>query len=715
VVRHGEKMTTFTFKGPDGKSYEVSGPEGSTPEQAFQVLQAQAPAPAEGFGSKLDRSIKDIPRQVGLTARYGIEGPVQAIGALAEPIRMGLNLFGANIQSPNATAEQIGNLAGLPQPETPMERTVADASRLMSGSASLGGAAQGLAGSTNGITRQVLSRLAGNQGQQAASAAAAGSAGGYTRETGGGPLAQFAASLAGGLAGGAAVPMAQMAGQGAQRVVQSLRTPVVSNQEITVRLERVLQDNGITLAQVTPAIRSQLMREMQAALQVGADPDAAVIRRIADYGATGATPTRGTVTLDPVQITQERNLAKAGANSSDPNLQQLARIQNQNSGTLFQNVNEMGAGGPFARDPLSGGQAIIGAVRNRDQRMQQVQSALYDRAKNAAGQDIPLDRASFINRADDLLAQDNKHAFLPAEVRTLLNTISRGQIETGGRTFDVPFNVQTVDALKTTLATASRGATDGNVRRAITLVRQALEETPITPIEGGGQLPQQAINALDRARGFSRARFGWQESSPAITAALDDNARPDNFVKSFILSGADKASAQDVQTLLRTIRRDPQALQAARETVLGHLRQQALGSATEESAGAFAAASYNNALRGIGDWKLRLLFSPEEVGQLRAVGRVANYETAQPRGSAVNNSNTSGALAGLLERIAQSPIVSRIPFGRQAVIEPAEAWAANIQARTALAPFGAMTQRPPPRRLGDLLQVLSLPMMAQQD
>lgn len=34
-------MPTFTFTGPDGKNYSVEGPEGATPEQAFQVLQQQ--------------------------------------------------------------------------------------------------------------------------------------------------------------------------------------------------------------------------------------------------------------------------------------------------------------------------------------------------------------------------------------------------------------------------------------------------------------------------------------------------------------------------------------------------------------------------------------------------------------------------------------------------------------------------------------------------
>ena len=32
---------TFDFTSPDGKKYSVQGPDGSTPEQAFQILQSQ--------------------------------------------------------------------------------------------------------------------------------------------------------------------------------------------------------------------------------------------------------------------------------------------------------------------------------------------------------------------------------------------------------------------------------------------------------------------------------------------------------------------------------------------------------------------------------------------------------------------------------------------------------------------------------------------------
>ncbi len=54
-------MPTFDFTSPDGKSYSVDGPDGATPEQAFQMLQQHlggaAPAPSVGIGEDLAKTV----------------------------------------------------------------------------------------------------------------------------------------------------------------------------------------------------------------------------------------------------------------------------------------------------------------------------------------------------------------------------------------------------------------------------------------------------------------------------------------------------------------------------------------------------------------------------------------------------------------------------------------------------------------------------------
>ena len=304
--------------------------------------------------------------------------------------------------------------------------------------------------------------------------------------------------------------------------------------------------------------------EVQRALQAGKQVNPDVIRRLADYSAVGATPTRGTVTLDPVLVTQEKNLAKIGANSKDPRLQQLAQNQYQNNATLIDGLNKLGASGI---DPLTAGQRVMGAVENRLSASKAVQSGLYQQARDAAGRDIPLDRDAFVNQAFDNLAKSNKGAFLPGEIETMLNQISGGVVTRGGKQYPVPFDVNTIDSLKTTLANASRGAKDGNVRAAIADVRNALENTPLSssnatatgstlPVSpqlgaalnaAGNEVPQQAMDAFNLARRHTRAMNSWLDSSQGLRAVAD-GVEPDKFVQQYIIGQGEKANFADVKT-----------------------------------------------------------------------------------------------------------------------------------------------------------------------
>jgi hypothetical protein len=66
--------------------------------------------------------------------------------------------------------------------------------------------------------------------------------------------------------------------------------------------------------------------------------------------------------------------------------------------------------------------------------------------------------------------------------------------------------------------------------------------------------------------------------------------------------------------------------------------------------GNFSQAGYNKALAGVQP-KLLDIVGPEAKHQLEALGNVARYTQAQPRGSFVNNSNTLvGGMAELAKR-----------------------------------------------------------------
>jgi hypothetical protein len=62
----------------------------------------------------------------------------------------------------------------------------------------------------------------------------------------------------------------------------------------------------------------------------------------------------------------------------------------------------------------------------------------------------------------------------------------------------------------------------------------------------------------------------------------------------------------------------------------------------------------------IGDRKLSVWFTPQEIAQFKATGRVAAYEQFQPTGSSVNNSGTSGASGFLSQAMKKTLAATRL-------------------------------------------------------
>lgn len=194
-------MPIYTVQGPDGRTFDVQGPDGATADQlgAFiasqmkgvQPQQASA-QPERSVAQQVGDTLMDIPRQVGLTARYAMEGVGQAANIFTEPLRqLVVNPLARLTGLPQASstsdlAAQGADAVGLPQPKNADERVVGDITRTMAGAGTVAGGAQKLAQGATGLIGSALDTLGSNAGSQVASAAGAGGAGGAVREAGGG-------------------------------------------------------------------------------------------------------------------------------------------------------------------------------------------------------------------------------------------------------------------------------------------------------------------------------------------------------------------------------------------------------------------------------------------------------------------------------------------------------------------------------------------------
>ena len=681
-------MPTYEVTSPDGKTWEVNAPEGATQEQALAyakqqwAAQQKAPAPRPA-AVQAGQTLGGIPRQLGLTARYGLEG----LASLADPLRMAMNAVGIPGQQ-RPMADAVGDLltkAGLPQPQGANERVIGDASRLVAGAGGGSAMLSKLAPMAGGVTQQVLEKMAARPGISAISGAGAGLAGGAVREAGGGPWAQFGASLLGGIG----VPLAAQGLANAGRGIANAAKGMVANpQDLDAQLSIQLQRAGVDPANLSATVRAQLREDAKKALVSGQPMDPAALRRLADYRNIGATPLIGDITQDPALISQQRNLAKQMANTANVGGSNLPLIENANARRVLSTLEGSTSS---ADDAYAAGQRIIGTIAGKDARLRAQEGALYGAAKDSDGRALPLDRGDFLNRAFGNLARENKMAFLPEDVSNFLNTLGKGSVRVNGQDFDVPFDVNTIDQLKTILASASRGAKDGNAKGAIKAVRDALENVqPKMQEFGGNQLmtPAQAsvmrqgdpaakaMEAFDAARSFARGRREWQESAGFIEDALS-GAAPDKFVQKHIIGGSVDdlrklraeiggpgiSSSRELSTVANGTadagqQQAGQLLESVRKQLVDYIMQR--GKADSDTV-KFSSAGMNDALKAIGDRKLSLFFSPQEITQLKSAVNVGRYMQSQPIGSAVNNSNTAGAfmgrVSGLLDKVSPIPVV----------------------------------------------------------
>jgi hypothetical protein len=711
-------MPIARFQMPDGRVGRFEVPEGTTPEQAQALISQQLTGPSDSQPAavSIGKTIMGIPRQFGLTARYALEGLPAMADTVGAAVRVPAKAMGLDIPTLASTGKRVSDAIGLPEPRDANERVIGDGTRMGFGMPGMAGPAQAAEKVTQGGTKAVMQALAANPAQQVGAAVGAGGAGGSVREAGGGPWAQFSAALAGGLAGAGAATGIDRAFQG----VVSLLRPGMKAQEVEQTITLVLKGSGVDWSTLPEKVKQGMRAEVAQAMRTGQNlnPDAA--RRLVDFKATGATPTRGMLTQNPSQITREQNLAKVGANSTDIGLQKLPNLQNENAQTMLRNLDDLGARG--APDAYAAGQRVVGALGGYIDRSRGNINSLYSQARDTAGRSAELDGATFTRAANEALDEALLGYAVPSSVQNKLNQIAKGE---------VPFTVDFAEQLKTTIGNIGAAGKGDATTKAMGVIRKALDQTPLRPAPtvNPGNLPavrgtvptspsvlgQESITAFNRARAANRGLMQRVESSPALEAVYKgikegQPVDPDRFVQQFITGSG--ASVADVRQLQRAMPSGSEAQQAVRGFIAQHLK----GAATNNTDDVvkFSSSAFSKALDNIGERKLAVFFSPQEIAQLQAIKRAGTLMQAQPVGTAVNNSN-SGALVvaktlDFLDRVA-----GKLPLGADTMIQ---GMVRGVQQGNALnAPRALVMPRPrnalmeagiPPLLYGNLLAAPSV-------
>lgn len=531
---------------------------------------------------------------------------------------------------------------------------------------------------------QAAGRFATGQGgmaSRAAYGAAQGAAGGALLSGGGGDAKSDATvgAIIGAPLGAFAPPVLNAISRLAAPF-RAAATPAAAVQRTADQLmDRVtiqIEQAGGDLSQIPTSILNGVRRDVEQALRAGRDVDPATIARRLDFDSVGVRPTQGQLTRDPVQYTRERNLSGVEAGGET-----LAQRFSEQNNQLTRVLNDLGGGEAAEAD--AAGNLLMSRLQALDAPRRQAVTDAYEAARATEGRYADLDIPAFSQRANAALDEGMLGHHLPNPIRNLLNDVSAG---------NVPLNVNTAVQMDSVMSAAQRGASRaGNdaEARAIGVVRDALNDAPIASETGAA-----SKEAFDQARQAARARFQQIEDIPALKAALDD-ASPDRFVQKFLISG----DTPSTTALARYIAEDPQAMQLARSQIVTYLQGRALGTNTAGDA-LFRPEAYNKALRSLGTNKLSAFFSPEEVAQLNAVGRVGANIGSQPAGSTVNHSNTAAAAMNLLSKLSGETM--RLP-GLNVVRDSFRTFTNELGARNALSPILGETQSRPANELIRLL------------
>ena len=352
--------------------------------------------------------------------------------------------------------------------------------------------------------------------------------------------------------------------------------------------------------------------------------------------------TEGQATGDIVKLSNEQN-----RRGKDP---ELAQRFNEQNGLLIENINEIRQGAApdaYGTKIIENSQGIIDAYKTIDTARSEKITAAYKALEDANGGQFPIDGITLAKNAETMLGKKLKTEFLSPSIKSQLERFKSGE----------PMTFENFEAMRTNLAAEIRKAErsgDGNAAMASSIVREALEQLPLT-----GQAAGKLKPLADTARGLAKERFDMLKKDPAYKAAVDDAVAADKYLQKFVVNGVNK----NIATMVNHLGKDSVAHQHMASGTINFLKDKA-GIVGEN--GNFTQAGYNRALKNLDDVKnLEQIFTPEIASELKTLGNVARYTQAQPRGGFINNSNT---LVGALAEKAKKGISAGVEGGLNVVV-----------------------------------------------
>ncbi len=341
--------------------------------------------------------------------------------------------------------------------------------------------------------------------------------------------------------------------------------------------------------------------------------------------------TKGQASQDLSQLSLEQN--------NRGKFPELANQFNEQNEKLINNTNlirENVAPDVYVNTKPEIADMVINAYKDIDKNKVETVSSNYKALTDANGGQFPVDGQQLAQNIEQSLSKNLKSEFLPSSIQSQLNKFANGQ----------PMTFENFEAMRTNIASEIRKAEragDGNAAMALSLAREQMEQLPLVG-EAANLKP-----LADTARTSARERFQVIGNDPIYSAFDKGTITPDTLINKYIIGG----SRDQVQTIMNNLKDYPEAQQAIKAGIIDHLKERAN---IVDNKGNFGQAGYNKSLQTLKP-KLDIIFKPEEIKQLQALGNTARITQFFPKGSFVNTSNTLvGSLASSAKKGAEGAV-----------------------------------------------------------
>ena len=404
------------------------------------------------------------------------------------------------------------------------------------------------------------------------------------------------------------------------------------------QIEIALTSRNIRMGDLSDDILRGLRKDVGAALKSGKAVNKEAVARKVVFDRLGITPTKAQLTGDPKLWNKQAELAKIHG-AGDPLRDKLIQ-DNEKLSTLMDDFVTKTDG--QAIDQYGAMSKAVDALDNHNVTMKQQVGQMYDAAKSAQGNDVLLDGAGFANDAITRLDADYAMSSLPQNVHKLIKDIGNNPDK-----FTLGKSEEFIKILNREHKASLQNGQPTSTTHAIGVVRDALTKRQEQAMQGLlTQGNNDAAQMYNLARTAHKMRVEQIEANPLLKATVKGE-QPDKLFNKHILGG-NVAELENTVKLLRSV--DDQAVNDIRGQVAKYIMDKTLQSNGQPSPAAMA-----KALGQIGDRRLNILFSPEEVAKLKDIGSAMHYLITQPPHSYVNNSNTASAALNMLGGILNKP------------------------------------------------------------